>query len=82
MAPHYQIFRFQTDLKRKNSASSLKIQTGRPYITMVTRWPRSTSNFYALIGQHLKGAFMRKIYSASLNLFTLTVEADRVCVNL
>ena len=62
MAPHYQIFRFQTDLKRKNSASFLKIQTRRPYITMVTRWPRSTSNFYALIGQHLKGAFMRKIY--------------------
>ena len=32
---------------------------------MVTRWSRSTSNFYALIGQNLTGEFMRKIYAAS-----------------
>ena len=31
----------------------------------VTRWSRSTSNFYALIGQNLTGEFMRKIYAAS-----------------
>ena len=34
-------------------------------LTMVTRWSRSTSNFYALIGQNLTGKFMRKIYAAS-----------------
>ena len=27
---------------------------------MVTRWSRSTSNFYTLIGQNLTGEFMRK----------------------
>ena len=37
---------------------------------MVTRWSRSTSNFYVLIGQNLTGEFMRKIYAASWNLFT------------
>ena len=47
------------------------------FLTMVTRWSRSTSNFYALIGQNLAGEFMRKIYTASWNLFTLTAEADR-----
>ena len=36
----------------------------------VTRWPCSTSNFYALIGQNLTGGFMRKIYAASGNLLT------------
>ena len=30
----------------------------------VTRWSRSTSNFYVLIGQNLTGEFMRKIYAA------------------
>ena len=35
------------------------------FLTMVTRWSRSTSNFYALIGQNLTGEFMRKIYAAS-----------------
>ena len=34
----------------------------------VTRWSRSTSNFYVLIGQNLTGEFMRKIYTASGNL--------------
>ena len=33
------------------------------FLTMVTRWSRSTSNFYALIGQNLTGEFMRKIYA-------------------
>ena len=41
-----------------------------------------TSNFYALIGQNLTGEFMRKIRTASWNLFTLTAEADRVFCQL
>ena len=40
------------------------------FLTKVTRWSRSTSNFYPLIGQNLTGEFMRKIYAASWNLFT------------
>ena len=48
------------------------------FLTIVTRWSRSTSNFYALIGKNLTGEFMRKIYAASWNLFTLTAEADKV----
>ena len=36
----------------------------------VTRWSRSTSNFYVLIGQRLTGEFMRKIYAASGKLPT------------
>ena len=35
------------------------------FLTKVTRWSRSTSNFYAVIGQNLTGEFMRKIYAAS-----------------
>ena len=49
---------------------------------MVTRWSRSTSNFYTLIGQNLTGEFMRKNYAASWKLFTLTAEADRVLSHL
>ena len=49
---------------------------------MFMRWSHSTSNFYALIGQNLTGEFMRKIYAASLILFTLTAEADRVLCQL
>ena len=40
------------------------------FLTIVTRWSRSTSNFQALIGQKLTGEFMRKIYAASGNLLT------------
>ena len=75
---------FQTDLGRENSASYYR--QGRQLLltllTMVTRWSRSTSNFYALIGQNLTGEFMRKIYAASWILFTLTAEADRVLCQL
>ena len=39
-------------------------------LPMVTRWSRSTSNFYALICQNLTGEFMRKTYAAPGNLFT------------
>ena len=75
-------FWFQTDLGRENSASFFKNRRGRPFLTMVTRWSRSTSNFYALIGQNLTGEFMWKIYAASWNLFTLTAEDDRVLCQL
>ena len=77
-------FWFQTDLAREKSASYYR--QGRQllltFLTMVTRWSRSTSNFYALIGQNLRGEFMRKIYAASWNLFTFTAEADRVLCQL
>ena len=77
-------FWLQTDLGRENSASCYR--QGRQllltFLTMVTRWSRSTSNFYALIGQNLTGEFMRKIYAASWKLFTLTAEADRVLCQL
>ena len=36
------------------------------FLTKGTRWSRSTSNFYALIGQDLTGEFMRKIYAACI----------------
>ena len=52
------------------------------FLTKVTRWSRSTSNFYALIGQNLTGEFVRKNYAASWNLFTLTGKADRVLCQL
>ena len=55
-----------------------KYRRGRTFLTMVTRWSRSTSNFYTLIGQKLTGEFMRKIYAASWKLFTMRAEADRV----
>ena len=77
-------FWFQTDLGRENLASYYR--QGRQllltFLIMVTRWSRSTFNFYALIGQNLTGEFMRKIYAASWNLFTLTAEADRVLCQL
>ena len=77
-------FWFQADLGRENSASCYR--QGRQllltFLAMFTRWSRSTSNFYALIGQNLTGDFMRKIYPASWILFTLTAEADRVLSQL
>ena len=59
-----------------------KFTQRRPFLTTVMGWSRSTSNFYALIGQNLTGEFMRKIYAASWNLFTLTAEAERVLCQL
>ena len=55
------------DLGRENSASCYR-QGGQlllTFLTMVTRWSRSTFSFYALIGQNLTGEFMRKLYAAS-----------------
>ena len=63
----------------KNASREKMIFT---FLTIVKRWSRFTSNFYALIGQNLTGEFMRKIYAASCNLFTLTTEADRVFCQL
>ena len=73
------------DLGRENSASYY--EQGRQliltFLTLVTRWSRSTSNFYALIGQNLTGEFMRNnLYSVLKLVETLSAEADRVCVNL
>ena len=65
-------FWFQTDLGCENSARYYR--QGRQLLltllTMVTRLSRSTSNFYALIGQNFTDEFMRKIYTASWILFT------------
>ena len=70
--------------RTENSASCYR--QGRQFLlfflAMFTRWSRSTSNFYALIGQNLTDEFMRKIYAASWILFTLTAEADRVLCQL
>ena len=62
-------FWFRTDLGRENS-TGFYMQGRQSLLTFltVTRWSRSTSNFYVLIGQNLTGEFMRKIYAASGNL--------------
>ena len=77
-------FWFQTDLGRENSTSLYR--QGREllltFLTMFTRWSRSKSNFYGLIGQNLTGEIMWKIYAASLIFFTLTAELTEFCVNL
>ena len=75
---------FQTYLGRETLASYYR--QGRQFfltlLTMITRWSRSSSDFYAVIGQNLTGEFMRKIYASSWILFTLTAEADRVLCQL
>ena len=38
---------FQTDLGRENSATHFKIQAEKIFLIIVSRWSRSTSNFYA-----------------------------------
>ena len=79
-------FWFKTDLAPENLAMQLLILQAKQLLltllTMVTHWSRSTSNFYALIGQNLTGELMRKIYAASWILFTLRAEADRVLCQL
>ena len=69
-------FWFQTNRGCENSASYLKYRRGRPFITQVMGWLHCTFNFYAVIGQNFTGEFMRKIYAASWNLFTLTADPD------
>ena len=77
-------FWFKTDLGPENSNSYYR--QGRQLLltllTMVARWSRSTSIFYALIGQNLTGELMRKIYAVPWILFTWTAEADRVLCQL
>ena len=64
-------FWFRTDFGRQNS-TRFYMQARQSLLTFltVTRWSRSASNFYVLIGQNLTGEFMRKIHTASGNLFT------------
>ena len=69
------------DLGRENSASYY--EQGRQliltFLTLVTRWSRSTSNFYALIGQNLTGEFMRNnLYSVLKLVETLSASAVKV----
>ena len=70
-------FWLQTDLGRENSASCYRQGRQLPltFLTMVTRWSRSTSNFYVLIGQNVTGEFMWKVYTASWISFTLTAAS-------
>ena len=67
-------FWFQTDLGRENSASYYR--QGRQLLltllTMITRWSRSSSNFYAVIGQNLTGEFMQRLESCLLWQLKLT----------
>ena len=65
MAPHYQDFDFKLTSDAKIQPLFFKIKAGKTFLTMVTRWSRSTSNFCTLIGQNLTGEFMRRIYAAS-----------------
>ena len=60
----------RTDLGRENSASYYrqKRQLLLTFLTLVTRWSRSVSNFYALIGQNFTGEFMRKNLCSILKL--------------
>ena len=75
---------FKTDLGCENPASYYR--RGRQLLltllTMVTRWSRSTSNFYALIGQNWQvsscGKFMQHLESCLLWQLKLT----EFCVNL
>ena len=74
--PHNENFDFKLTSDAKNQPAI----TGRKdsCFWLFSPWSRSTSNFCALIGQNLTGEFMRKMYAASWNLFTLTAEADRI----
>ena len=78
--PHNENFDFKLTSDAKNQPAI----TGRKdsCFWLFLPWSRSASNFYALIGQNLTGEFMRKIYAASWNLFTLTAEADGVLCQL
>ena len=64
---HNEIFDFKltSDGKFQPAVYRQERQLLLTFLTMVTRWSRSTSTFYALIGQNLTGELMRKIYAAS-----------------
>ena len=50
IATHYYDFDFKLTSDAKIQPVFLKCRRGRPFLTMVTCWSHSTSNFYALIG--------------------------------
>ena len=86
MAPHFKNFDFKLTSDAKIQPVIQKCKQGRQILfsllTIVTRWSRSSSNCYAMIGQNLTGEFMRKIYAASCNLFTDQLKLKEFCVNL
>ena len=65
-------FCFQTDLGRKNSASYLKIQSGKTFFTTVTLYVRLLCSDWWKFDRWVNA----ENYAASWNLFTLTAEAD------
>ena len=71
-------FWFQTDLRGENSASYYR--QGRQlfliFLTMVTHWSRSTSNFLSLIGQNLNGEVMRKNFTDSWSWQSFASSCD------
>ena len=73
-------FWFQTDLGCEYSARYYR-QGGQLLLTllaMIKRWSRSSSNFYAVIGQNLTGGFMHHLESCLLWKLKLV----EFCVNL
>ena len=64
----YVLHKQNFDFKLTSEAKIQPVLTGREDIPVAfdfTRWSRSTSNLYAMIGQNLTGEFMRKIFAAS-----------------
>ena len=64
-----------SDAKNSSSYYRQGRQLLLTFLAMVTRWSRSTSNFYALIGQNLT---MQKINAASQETCLWIAEAHRV----
>ena len=58
--------KFKLTFYAKNQPAQLLLT----FLTTITRWSYSTSNYYVLIGQNLTGEFMHKIYAASGNVCT------------
>ena len=83
--PHYKNVDFKLTSDAKIQPVIENCKQGRQILfsllTIVTRWLRSTSNCYAMIGQNLTGEFMRKIYAAFCNLFTDQLKLTEFCVN-
>ena len=67
---------------RKFSHFFKKHRRGRPFLTMVTRWSHSTSNFFTLIGQNLTGEFMRKFMQHLESCLLWQLRLTEFCVNL
>ena len=71
-------FWFQTDLGRENSASYLKIQAGKTFLTMVTLYVQFLCSDWSKFEKRV----LADNYALSWNLFTLTAEAGRVLCQL